>query len=396
MPISIFQFSNTKPQNGTINFLYSQSIEDSGNFTIIGATIPFESANGIDIENSLQQLTEFTVNKKDAAETIDKVVFDVSEKTRKSGYYFVQFNQSSYINNETFVVGDNNTFVSESFVTSSTGASGSFTSNQNGSYGSIPEASLNEAVLVDPFIVGSFTNSDFEPLISNATTLEPNTFQFLVDRNEGQVNPKNYQAIVSRSAAKANLQDSNYTDSGIINARYDGTKLTSGSVVGDDPGMSFLRFGGSIHNDDADNATIVAISPQERVIEQIYFNFDSNKIISSSASESSFSSVPQVGHYLYNYDNNINRYSRLVNSKIFNLESGAVITTDNAGLVIARSANLVIDPTPTPSPTISVSATPSVTPSTTATPSITVSVTPSATPSISVTPSITPSTSPSS
>ena len=197
MPISIFQFSNTKPQNGTINFLYSQSIEDSGNFTIIGATIPFESANGIDIENSLQQLTEFTVNKKDAAETIDKVVFDVSEKTRKSGYYFIQFNQSSYINNETFEIGDNNTFVSESFLTSSTGASGSFTSNQNGSYGSIPEASLNEAVLVDPFIVGSFTNSDFEPLISNATTLEPNTFQFLVDRNEGQVNPENYQAIVS-------------------------------------------------------------------------------------------------------------------------------------------------------------------------------------------------------
>ena len=298
----------------------------------------------------------------------------------------------SYINNSELVIGDDTTFVSESF----TNVSGSFLSDQNGSYSNIPTGSLNEAVLVDPFIVGSFTNSDFEPLISNATQLEPNSFQFVVDRNESQINPTNFEAILNRAAIKANLQDSNYSDSGLINARYDGTKLTSGSVVGDDPGMSFLRFGGSIHNDDADNATIVAISPQERVIEQIYFNFDSNKIISSSASESSFSSVPQVGHYLYNYDNNINRYSRLVNSKIFNLESGAVITTDNAGLVIARSANLVIDPTPTPSPTISVSATPSVTPSTTATPSITVSVTPSATPSISVTPSITPSTSPSS
>ena len=173
----------------------------------------------------------------------------------------------------------------------------------------------------------------------------------------------------------------------MINARYDGSKLDSGSVVGDDPGLSFLRFGGSIHNDDADNATIAAISPQERVIEQIYFNFDNNKIISSSATESSFSSVPEVGHYLYNYDNSVNRYSRLVNSKIFNLESGAVITTDNAGLVIARSANLIIDPTPTPSPTISVTLTPSVTPS--VTPSITVST--SVTPSISVTPTPTPS-----
>ena len=156
-------------------------------------------------------------------------------------------------------------------------------------------------------------------------------------------------------------------------------------MVGDDPGLSFLRFGGSIHNDDADNATIAAISPQERVIEQIYFNFDNNKIISSSASESSFSTVPEVGHYLYEYDNDINRYSRLVNSKVFNLESGAVITTDNSGLVIARSGNLIVEPTPTPSPTISQTLTPSVTPS--ATPSV--SVTPTVTPTISVTRSVT-------
>ena len=48
MPISIFQFSNTKPQDGTINLLYSQSIANSGNFTVIGACIPFESANNIE------------------------------------------------------------------------------------------------------------------------------------------------------------------------------------------------------------------------------------------------------------------------------------------------------------------------------------------------------------
>ena len=386
MPISIFQFSNTKPQDGTINLLYSQSIADSGNFTIIAANVPFESGNGVNIENSLQELTEFTINKKLAFDNIDKVVFNVSQKTRKSGYYFLQFNETSYINNATFVLGDESTFISESFVTSSTGTSGPFTSDQNGSYSNIPSASADEAVLVDPFIVGTFSNSDFEPLISNATALEPNSFQFLVDRNEDLINPKNYQAIVSRSAVKANVQDSNYSDTGLINARYVGTKLTSGSIVGDDPGMSFLRFGGSIHKDDADNATIAAISPQERVIENVYFNFDNTKIISSSASESSFLSVPQVGNYLYRYDNSINRYSRLVNTKIFNLESGTVITTDLAGLVLDKSVNLITEPTPTPSPTISQTLTPSVTPS--ATPSI--SVTPSVTPSITITPSTSP------
>ena len=204
MPISIFQFSNTKPQDGTINLLYSQSIANSGNFTVIGACIPFESANNIDIENSLQQLTEFTINKKDKAEGVDKVVFDVSQKTRKSGYYFIQFEESSYINNSELVIGDDTTFVSESF----TNVSGSFLSDQNGSYSNIPTGSLNEAVLVDPFIVGSFTNSDFEPLISNATQLEPNSFQFVVDRNESQINPTNFEAILNRAAIKANLQDS--------------------------------------------------------------------------------------------------------------------------------------------------------------------------------------------
>lgn len=366
MPISIFQFSNTKPQDGTINLLYSQSIADSGNFTIIGACIPFESANGIDIENSLQQLTEFTVNKKGSPESVDKIVFDVSEKTRKSGYYFIQFDQSSYINNETFILGDESTFVSESF----TNSSGSFTSNQNGSFNEIPAGTDDESVLLTPFIVGTFTNSDFEPLISNATSLEPNSFKFVVDRNEDQINPKNLEAIVNRSAVKAKVQDSNYTDSGLINARYDGTKLTSGSIQGDEPGISFIRFGGSIHKDDADNATIAAINPQERVIEQIYFNFDKTRIISSSADISSYSTVPQVGHYLYIYNSDINRYSRLVNSKVFNLETGTVTTSDQTGLVIAISANLVTEPTPTPTPSIS------------------------ATPSISVTPSVTPSTSP--
>lgn len=337
MPISIFQFSNTKPQNGTINLLYSQSISNSGNFTIIGACIPFESANGISIENSLQELTEFTVNQKNSPESIDKIVFNVSQKTRKSGYYFVQFTDSSYIDNETFILGDNSTFVSESF----TSASVTYNSDQNGSFNEIPPATEDEAVLLDPFIVGSFTNSEYEPLLSNAIDLEPNTFRFIVDRNESQINPKNFESIISRSADKANVQDSNYTDSGLVNARYVGTKLTSGSVVGNDPGLSFTQFGGSIHADDSDNTTISQINASERIIEQIYFNFDKNRIISSSASVSSYSRVPELGNYIYEFDTESNRYVRLVNSKIFNIESGRVVTTDQAGLVIERSANLI-------------------------------------------------------
>jgi len=251
----------------------------------------------------------------------------------------------------------------------------------------IPNAN-SSVVTLTPVLSGvKFLNDDYNPLLSNASKNRVSKFNQVSDREQLSLNPTNIEKLLAQTAEAAQIPDSNYTDTGLINARYDGSKLDSGSVVGDDPGLSFLRFGGSIHNDDADNATIAAISPQERVIEQIYFNFDNTKIISSSATESSFSSVPEVGHYLYNYDDNVNRYSRLVNSKIFNLESGAVITTDNAGLVIARSANLVIDPTPTPSPTISVTLTPSVTPS--VTPSITVST--SVTPSISITPTPTPS-----
>ncbi len=394
MPISIFQFSNTKPQNGTINLLYSQSIGQSGNFTIVGACIPFESANGINIENSLQQLTEFTINKQDSPETIDKVIFDVSQKTRKSGYYFVQFDQSSYINNETFILGDNSTFVSESF----TSASINYESDQNGSFNNIPPATENEAVLLDPFIVGTFTNSQYETLLSNATNLEPNSFKFIVDRNESQINPKNFDSIISRSAVKANVQDSNYTDTGLINSRYNGTKLTSGSVVGDSPGLSFTQFGGSIHTDDSDNTTISKIDASERIIEQIYFDFDKNRIISSSATVSSYSRIPQVGNYVYEFDNESNRYVRLVNSKIFNIESGRVVTTDQAGLVIDKSSNLIVDPSPSPSPslTVSVASSPSVTPSVTPTITGTPNVTPtiSVTPSITATPTVTPSTSP--
>lgn len=78
------------------------------------------------------------------------------------------------------------------------------------------------------------------------------------------------------------------------------------------------------------------------------------------------------------------------------LESGYIVTFDDG----IPSSSVVIDnlayacdtdkylpfPTPTPSVTVSVSATPSVTPS--------ISVTPSTTPSISVTPSVTPTVTP--
>ena len=122
MPISLFQFANTKPAPGTIGILFSQSINreagqqpfsfgkvSSSNHTIQAINVPFESANDIDVQESLQQLTKITLKLKDGHETATQIQATIKSKTRKTGYFFLQLNEVEFLD-------EGGNFVSQSFV----------------------------------------------------------------------------------------------------------------------------------------------------------------------------------------------------------------------------------------------------------------------------------------
>lgn len=334
MAISLFQFANTTPSDGTINLLFSESINRDGltsprgQVTVTAATVPFNSANGIDIEGSLQQLNQLTVLLEDEPSGISEVIFNIRNKSRKSGYYFLQF--STVFAND----ADGNP-VSQSFISESNTFNSFDGDNFDegpihyGSFSSLPDPTFNEEVYMEPFLEGTFGNSDYEALFSNAIVNEQSNFIFKVDRNESQINPTNLEAIVNRSAIKADLQDSNYTTSGLSNARYFGSKINSGSLEGDNPGLSFTRFDASLHELDADNATIASINAQERTINQFFFNLDLDLRTPNSAS----AKLPQVNTFVYEFDNDSRRYVRVVDSKLFILDNNSVAVTDAKGKV---------------------------------------------------------------
>lgn len=352
MPISLFQFANTAPANGTINVLFSQSINSSpnagdyahssSNTTVQAINVPFESDNGVNVQESLQQLDKITLNLKDGHEGATKIVATIKNKTRKSGYFFLQLDQVDILDeNEANVSASYfEDFMSDTFAVSSSHGRRVSDPLNIGSFAEIPDPTSDEAVLLNPFIVGSFTNTDFEPLISNATDIKETTHRFKVDRIEDQANPKNFTAILNRNAELAEVQDSNYEDTGIVNARYEGTKINNNGVEGNEPLQSFLRFDGSLHDDGADDNTIKNIAASERTIREFYFNVTSSLILESDDNTFFYSRIPQVNNFLYQFDNESRRYQRVPESKVFILDTAQVVTTNDEGLITSRSAVL--------------------------------------------------------
>jgi hypothetical protein len=96
----------------------------------------------------------------------------------------------------------------------------------------IPDAIYDEEA-------GLFVNSDYNPLLNNTTNPGiSNTFEnyeglrqskifYDVDFNSGILTASNFTAIINESAIKAPVQDSNYTNTGWLNSRYYGTRITS-------------------------------------------------------------------------------------------------------------------------------------------------------------------------
>ena len=85
-----------------------------------------------------------------------------------------------------------------------------------------------DTVIFEPYIsTPNYYNSDYNPLINNVEDERLSTVYQDVDYSTGITTPTNFALLISGSALKAAVQDSNYTTKRHIIPRYEGSKSTS-------------------------------------------------------------------------------------------------------------------------------------------------------------------------
>jgi hypothetical protein len=91
-----------------------------------------------------------------------------------------------------------------------------------------PTASVQDSIIIEPYITQpNFYNSDQNALLNSVDSARLSTIYQDVDYSTGIVIPTNFDLLIDNEAAKAPVQDSNYTTIRHINPRYDGCKNTS-------------------------------------------------------------------------------------------------------------------------------------------------------------------------
>jgi len=89
-----------------------------------------------------------------------------------------------------------------------------------------PQAANSILININPS-VDQFNWSDYNAIFGNIDISQYSETFMQIDYNTGGTIPTNFELLYSGSAAKASIQDSNYTQAGWSNGRYDGSSNSS-------------------------------------------------------------------------------------------------------------------------------------------------------------------------
>jgi len=113
---------------------------------------------------------------------------------------------NSYTNMRVGFGGDSTWFISNNTVA----ASNNTTSNTS---------------VLEPYLIGNFTNSDCDVTMNNATIEDYNQFYMDVDYGNNASSPINFSQIIAGTATRATVKNHNYTYQRVTRPRYEGSKL---------------------------------------------------------------------------------------------------------------------------------------------------------------------------
>ena len=230
--MTLQEFSTSGPAQTSIKFFVDQDQ------TIIAMNVSSTACNGVNTFDALAGITTLTIPIEGTSYT-----FTVLARELKEGYYFFS--------------------VDPVYVSELTGNDVSLYDNIDCTFTTfLPSA--NDA---------TFTNSEYNPLISNAIDIRLNSFFLDVNRIKSQIKPTNYDRIISGTADYAPIPDSNYTSIGFTNGRYTGTKTTKADF-GINPALIATEFEGAVYTINKDDNVICSESLTDRPIEKYLFSPD--------------------------------------------------------------------------------------------------------------------------
>lgn len=224
------EFKTTDPGAGEIELFIS------GGNNVAGITISNLNCSFTNFNYTIQQATTLTINGTD---------FDITQKVSYPTHYFIDVDLTPF---------------DLSFQGVDTGEC----------------INIGFSPFIQPI---PFTYNDYNAILGNTEDIRTTSFIFDVDRTNDQIVPLNILNILSGNATPAKFAESNHTDTGLINARYNGTK-TSVLDFGTIPAFSAVEFKGSSYGVDTTNQLICSQSTDSRVVRDLLYSPNTQAVVS--------------------------------------------------------------------------------------------------------------------
>lgn len=207
--------TSTTPPAGRINWVTNTGGTGANSYLWIPRIhINEVDANGVNIQTALNNLTAGS-----------QVTFTIGGEILPASS---PFTTNTIVATISSVVLTSPTTYTLNFTTA-VGAQSIFYSPFNPSTDSLSTTLVSSNVFLNPFLndVPNYYNSDYNPLINNVLVDRLSSIYQDVDYSTGIYTPTNFDLLISGSALKAAVQDSNYTSKRVILPRYEGSKSTS-------------------------------------------------------------------------------------------------------------------------------------------------------------------------
>ena len=318
--------------NPNTNTYEPTSIADlSKPVAIIGMSIPFKYIEGnVDIQQTILQAENITF-KYSGAGDVDGHTYltaTIVERVRRATYFYIRLNPL-ILDPANYTIGQVQLGNKNEFIPSPTA---------DPQFNTVQYFQQPSEIIFNPYISTVFNNSPDNPLISNATVLRKANYVQQVDRNEDPIEPTNLAQILLNQASAAEIQDSNYTTAGIINARYVGSKLNSGSVPGNDPALSLVSIRASLHPSGSNFTKVKGINLSDREVQQVYFTPQVTNNVAGGKTRiyGGNKSFPTQPNLLYLEEGN--RFVRISNRDIYSIDEDKMHSTNNLGTIIRTQA----------------------------------------------------------
>ena len=324
---SLLQFPN--PSTGVME---TTSIPDlSKPVAITGMSIPFRYLDGnVDIQQTILQAENITFKYSGAGDSNANTYLTATilERVRRATYFYIRL-RPLILSPSNYTLGQVQLGNRSVFVPSTT---------PDPQFNTVNYFQEPSEIIFNPYISTVFNNSSDNPLLSNATVLRKANYVQQVDRNEDPIQPTNLSQILLNQASAAEIQDSNYTTAGIINARYVGSKLNSGSVPGNDPALSLISFRASLHPSGSNFTKVKGINLSDREVQQVYFTPQVTNSIAGGKTRTfgGNKSFPTQPNLLYIEEGN--RFVRISNRDIYSIDEDKMHSTNNLGTIIKTQA----------------------------------------------------------